>query len=72
MSMLLTLMRDFREYMFCSTASYNYLQPDDRYETTSGENQERDDKDCGTLLLVSTSSSVARWGNFSVFVERLL
>ena len=60
MPRLLTLKRDFRKYMFCFAASYNSLPQDDRYETTSGENQEIDYKHCGTLLLVSTSSSVAR------------
>ena len=31
------------------------------YETTLGEKQERDDKQCRALLLASASSSVAGW-----------
>ena len=42
-------------------ASYNSLLPDDRYETTPGENQKMDDKHCGAQWLVSTTISMASW-----------
>ena len=45
----LTLNSDFRKHVFCFIASHNSLPHDDRFETTSGQNQERDDKHCGTL-----------------------
>ena len=59
MTRLLALKRDFRKHVFLFAVSYNSLPPDVRFETAPGENQERDDKPCGELLLVSTSFSMA-------------
>jgi hypothetical protein len=41
------------------------------YETTLGEKQERDDKQCRALLLASASSSVAGWRQTTVVLVQI-